>query len=80
MSALPNPFALLTNQQFAALFVQAAGPVFNQAALVSVGLQAMMAGQMTASALNPQVATFQSLYTSLQPYFDELVARAGAGT
>ena len=75
-----NPFALLTNAQFAALFQQAALPVFAQAQTCSGLITQMTLNQISPSALNPQVVTLQSLYSSLTPYFTELAARAAAGT
>jgi hypothetical protein len=75
-----NPFALLTDAQFAALFAQAALPVFAQSQVCSSGITQMMNGQMTPTTLNPQVLQFQSLYNGLAPYFSELAARAAAGT
>jgi hypothetical protein len=74
-----NPFALLSNAQFAALFSQAALPVFAQAQTCSSGITQMMNGQITATTLNPQMVQFQSLYNGLTPYFAELAARAAAG-
>ncbi len=75
-----NPFALLTNAQFAALFVQASMPVFAQAQVCSGLITQMASSQISPASLNPQIVTLQSMYASLAPYFTELASRAAAGT
>ncbi len=74
-----NPLPLVTLQQFAILFSQAATPVLQSAQQLAVDTIAVSQGQMSASTLNPLCIAFQAQYASLQPYFTELAARAAAG-
>jgi hypothetical protein len=79
-SATQNPFALLTDAQFAVLFLQASGPVLEELNSLQSQLSALSLGQINSITLNTVLQSFQTQYAALSPYFIELASRAAAGT
>ena len=76
MSSSPDPFQFLTDQQFAALFTQAAQPVLEQVTVVEAAILSLSNGQMAVGAVNQQLQAFTTAYQGLAPYFLELSKRA----
>jgi len=71
-----DPFVVLSDAQFGALFKQAAGPLVIQAQMCQQAINALVNGDMVPAQVNPVVGQFEMLYEELDPYFEELDRRA----